>query len=67
MSKSTARGIEHQVDRLEQLRQEHQLLEKRLTLLQRPRSRSPKEAAEIRGIKKKKLAIKDQIFALKRV
>ena len=57
MSKSTARGTEQQVDRLEQLRQEHQLLERRLTLLQRPRSLSPQEAVEIRGIKKRKLAI----------
>jgi hypothetical protein len=50
---------------LEQLRTEHGNLEARLQRLDRHRSLSPEEQYEIQIIKKRKLAIKDQMNQMK--
>lgn len=64
MPESTTRGPQHLEQNLEELRQEHEQLEQRLALLLRPRSMSPEEQAEMQGIKKRKLAIKDRLMAI---
>lgn len=49
---------------VDELRTEHNELEKRLEALHRPRSMSPQEQSEIAEIKKRKLAIKDRLMTL---
>lgn len=49
---------------LEELRNEHSELEQRLDQLERPRSMSPEEEQEVQVIKKRKLALKDQMTKL---
>ncbi|MGM0556508.1 MAG: YdcH family protein [Myxococcota bacterium] len=49
---------------VDELRTEHEQLEKRLEALHRPRSMSPEEQSEIAELKKKKLAIKDRLMTL---
>lgn len=66
MSQSTVRR-EDDLDRTyEELESEHRDLEHRLKMLNRPRSVSPEEQAEIQRIKKRKLAIKDQLQSFQR-
>lgn len=64
MSNSTARREIPVEQTSEQLRSEHRHLERRLEQLNTPRSLSPEEQAEIQRIKKRKLAIKDQLRKL---
>jgi hypothetical protein len=64
MSKSTATRDDLITQSYEQLQSEHQTLEARLERLKRPRSLSPEENAEIQRIKKRKLAIKDQMRSI---
>lgn len=64
MSKSTATRDDVITQSYEQLQSEHKTLEKRLEKLKRPRSLSPEENAEIQRIKKRKLAIKDQMRSI---
>lgn len=61
MSRSTARRDELLEQSHDELESQHRSLEHRLKMLNRPRSRSPEEEAEIRQIKKRKLAIKDRM------
>lgn len=48
---------------LESLRKSHQKLEQRLEQLDGQRSLSPEEEFEVQVLKKRKLALKDQILA----
>jgi uncharacterized protein YdcH (DUF465 family) len=65
MSKSTAKRDDlFEEASFDQLRDEHQNLEKRIHMLSRSRSQSPEELAEIQRIKKRKLAIKDEMRTL---
>ena len=50
-------------DSTESLRQTHQQLEQRLEKLDRQRSLSPEEEFEMQVLKKRKLALKDQLLA----
>lgn len=64
MAQSTAMRENLMNRDVDDLRTEHRQLEKRLESLHRPRSMSPKEQSEIAEIKKRKLAIKDQLMTL---
>ena len=64
MSQSTAMRENLNDQSVEDLRSEHKELERKLEALQRPRSMSPEEESEVQRIKKRKLAIKDQIMTL---
>lgn len=67
MSKSASRSQKDREDReygLEQLKHEHKSLEERLDSLNRPPTLSAEEEAEMQVIKKRKLAIKDQLILL---
>ena len=64
MSQSTAMREDLSDQSVEDLRSEHKELEQRLEALKRPRSMSPEEESEVQRIKKRKLAIKDQIMTL---
>lgn len=61
MSRSTARRDDLFEQSYEELMNEHRSLEHRLDRLNRPRSMSPEEQAEMQRIKKRKLAIKDRL------
>ena len=64
MAQSTAMRDELMNRDPDDLRTEHNELEKRLEALHRPRSMSPGEQSEIAQIKKRKLAIKDRLMSL---
>lgn len=59
-----ARVIDDRSKRLEQLRREHLKLDSRLQALEAHRWVSPEEEAEIRRLKRLKLATKDAMQAL---
>jgi uncharacterized protein YdcH (DUF465 family) len=65
MSKSTARRDDLiEQSSYDQLQSEHQNLEQRIHNLSRSRSQSPEEQAEIQRLKKRKLAIKDEMSTM---
>lgn len=63
MSKLASRSQKDREYGLEQLHREHQTLERRLESLSRPPTLSAEEEAEVQEIKKRKLAIKDELMA----
>lgn len=64
MTKSASRSQKDREYGVQQLQREHKDLEQRLELLNRPPALSAEEEAEMRVIKKRKLAIKDQLMLL---
>ena len=65
MSETNVAGDEYipSDDSLDSLRETHQKLEQRLDKLSGHRSLSPEEEFEVQVLKKRKLALKDQILA----
>jgi len=64
MAKLASRSQKDREYGLEQLQREHKDLEQRLDSLNRPPALSAEEEAEVQVIKKRKLAIKDQLLLL---
>ena len=64
-SRPAARNRQREDESLESLQQTHQQLEQRLDKLDRQRSLSPEEQFEVQVLKKRKLALKDRIRAIR--